>query len=98
MRPTRTGPIAALLVLAVPALATPVRLVARTLDHVGVSVDFPAVAYDPPADAGGDPAVVCARMSNAADCEHEVPLGVDVGFYRGTSWWSGAADVVVIDW
>jgi hypothetical protein len=48
------------------ASAEPVRLPARTIERDGVSVDFPAVTYDPPAP-GGDPiAVVCARMASAA--------------------------------
>ena len=66
MRRARPASIAAMLVLAASALAAPVRLIARTLDGDGVSVDFPAITYAPPADAGGDPAAVCARMASDA--------------------------------
>jgi len=54
------------LLLAAPVWGAPVTLIARTLDRDGVSVDFPAITYDPPADVTGDPAVVCARMASAA--------------------------------
>lgn len=57
---------AALFVFASSALAAPVQLIARTIDDEGVSVDFPAITYEPPDDAGGDPAVVCARMASGA--------------------------------
>jgi len=66
VRRVRTASIVAVLVLAVPALAAPVRLIARTLDSDGVSVDFPAITYAPPADSGGDPAAVCAGMASDA--------------------------------
>ena len=54
------------LLLAVPVRGASVTLVARTLDRDGVTVAFPAITYDPPADAAGDPAAVCARMASAA--------------------------------
>src|SRR5580765_1951173 len=42
------------------------QFIARTIDADGVAVAFPAVTYRPPVDAGGDPAVVCARMASGA--------------------------------
>jgi hypothetical protein len=65
VRRPRTGTLAALLLAALPSVAAPVELSARTLEHEGVSVDFPAVTYDPPADAD-DPAAVCARVASDA--------------------------------
>lgn len=66
MRRLRTGALAATLLVAASAFGASVQLIARTLDHDGVSVDFPAVTYDAPAVASGDPADVCARLASDA--------------------------------
>jgi hypothetical protein len=58
--------VAVMIVAAALADAAPTKLIGRTIEHDGVSVAFPAVTYDPPADAGGDPASVCAKMASAA--------------------------------
>lgn len=64
---SRAIAVAASLVLAtLAAAAEPVRLVARTLEHGGVTVAFPAVTYRAPAGTGGSPAAVCAAAASAA--------------------------------
>jgi hypothetical protein len=58
--------VAVMVLAAAVAEAAPAKLIARTIDYEGVTVAFPAVTYDPPADASGDPATVCARMASEA--------------------------------
>ena len=58
--------VAALLVAGVASAAAPVTRPARAIAHDGVTVDFPAVTYQPPASTDGKPAVVAARMASEA--------------------------------
>ena len=56
----------AIALAAPPVVAQPVSLIARTLESDGVSVEFPAVTYRPPASTSGDPVEVCARIASDA--------------------------------
>jgi len=66
MKPSPAVALAVAVVASAAAAADTVRVAARTIERDGVTVNFPAVTYEPPASSGDPVTVVCARMASDA--------------------------------